>query len=422
MAFTTALSLTFAARQAQIAMHRLIPRSTHNSKKGPHEFEPPPDRRRCLSVDGYKIPILHHHRLRPQQLPCHPQHRAHIFLLPAHLVFHLHIMAYFSRNVMHLHFAVFVIIALTPSVHAQVTGSGCVFTDRSCPCSEVESSAPCMNHIGGGNCLLGECGLSYRCDCFGYEMCTRSSCSIFTTAENSIPSQVTPFGCHLTADAGVCTSFDFLLDTLEAVDYSFSDATRSTEESYADTTKVYDQIENVRKHAADVQGALENLKSKREQLTNEEAEEIDSNAHIVLQTLTDIGQDAADISKEAITAFNVSQEVGQLRLQARSAEENAKATEVALDTEEEKAKKDGKECLVCGELQVDVARLRQLRRELAKNAGAKAKGSRKNRRKASEGRKKAEKTAIGCAEARDKVLARIEKSEKRLEAANRPGA
>lgn len=315
-------------------------------------------------------------------------------------------------------FALFLVIALAASVRAQSDKAGCVFTDEACPCSEMASSGTCMNHIGGNKCLLGECTPSYRCDCFGYESCNRSRCSMFTTAKNTLPSRTVSFDCHLTGNAGVCTSFDSFLDTIEAADNSFSDAITSTEESFHNARNVHTEIEGIHEDIELVKSALHSIEPQREMLTAEEAEAIEKDSQVVMSTLSDVGRDAVKINAEAAMAFNASREVGELRRQAKNAEREAKETELKLNGEETNAQEEGKVCVVCDKLKEDIVRLRQLRKESATNAGKKARGSRENRKKAAEGLKETEKKRMSSAEARDRVLARIEKLRMRAESEN----
>lgn len=150
---------------------------------------------------------------------------------------------YTSASLMCTALCITVIITLQriARAHANEAG-GCVFSEESCPCSQMEPSEFCVKPEYEGLCLLDKCNTGYRCDCLGYSLCKRKKCAMCTAIENVIPSNKVPFGCHLTPDAGQCTTFSRMLDTLDAAKNALAEASHSNDMASSYTSESFQLV------------------------------------------------------------------------------------------------------------------------------------------------------------------------------------
>lgn len=139
---------------------------------------------------------------------------------------------------LNLYIGIVLVLVLLFFTNAQRNQSECEFTASAYPCSEPVSSGSCVRPQSNGLCLIGECSPSYQCDCLGYEICRRTNCSLYKNVENTIQIESIPFPCHLAHDE-ICTTFDFIQDTLESTDKSLSAAIFIAEEMATEFTKSF---------------------------------------------------------------------------------------------------------------------------------------------------------------------------------------
>ncbi|KAI0556936.1 hypothetical protein FGB62_372g07 [Gracilaria domingensis] len=103
--------------------------------------------------------------------------------------------------------------------------------------------------------------------------------------ENRIPIERVSLGCHLTAGAGLFTSFHSFQDTVEAAVRGKTDARHSSNEATAESVNAHELYEV------------------RDQMTLEEEEEIYGNARTVQESLKNCTRKALDVIIEAGKAF-----------------------------------------------------------------------------------------------------------------------
>eukprot|EP00178_Gracilaria_changii_P014723 TRINITY_DN412_c1_g1_i3.p1 TRINITY_DN412_c1_g1~~TRINITY_DN412_c1_g1_i3.p1 ORF type:complete len:333 (-),score=51.52 TRINITY_DN412_c1_g1_i3:504-1502(-) len=298
-----------------------------------------------------------------------------------------------------------------------VETSGCVITNDSCPCSQSAASGTCLKYQGDGSCLLGTCQASYKCDCLGYEMCKRSSCAVYTAMENTVPSELVPFGCHLTPGAGSCTSFEHVLDTVEAAQSAKADARHSNIEATIQTSDAQNIVMEAYNDVMILNNALGSLDEVSDVITNEEEKEIYEDVQTVRDLAMDCVRGALNVSMEGDEAFKSSVEAAIMAKTASEASNEGKKLEGELKQENLKAKEKG-ECLVCKKLQDDIQKLRELRKQAAQNAGKAGRRGKSNRNKSSGILKEMREKRVKCGEARDRVLAKIESIKKRMQRAS----
>ncbi|KAI0564892.1 hypothetical protein FGB62_22g543 [Gracilaria domingensis] len=296
-----------------------------------------------------------------------------------------------------------------------VKPSECVISDDSCPCSQSEASGTCLKYQGDGSCLLGVCQASYKCDCLGYEMCKRSSCAVYTAVENTIPSELTPFGCHLTPGAGSCTSFESFLDTAEAALNARTDAHVSNNDATIQTSEAQNLVMEAYNDLMLVNNALGSLDEIRDEITAEEEKEVYDDIQIVRDVAMDCVRRALNVSLEGDEAFKASVETASMTKMATDADKEGRKVEDELEKENAKAKDEKRNCVVCKKLEEDIKKLKEVRKEAAKNAGKAAKRGKNKRNKSSGVLKEIREKRMKCQDARERVLAKIEKIRNRMQ-------
>ncbi|PXF44827.1 hypothetical protein BWQ96_05410 [Gracilariopsis chorda] len=314
-----------------------------------------------------------------------------------------------------LHIAVFAVctLNLVHFVQAQATqGVGCVFSDDSCPCSQMEPSGVCMKPDNEGMCLLGECNTGYRCDCLGYTMCKRTKCAMYTAVENVIPSESVPFGCHLTPDAGQCTAFDHMLDTLDAAENALVEASHSNDAASAYTAESYQLVAKAQSDVSAVNEALRSIEPFRDELSDEETDELEKDAEVVRQSATEAAREALQVSLKAAEVNKERRLVADLKKTASKRDKEAKRAKDKLKEAEEKADKEHKECEDCDKLKEEEEKQTKLRKESCSKAGEAAKRAREGRSNSNEGRKRVMGNCSKSAEAKARIESRVENMDK----------
>ncbi|KAI0564936.1 hypothetical protein FGB62_22g66 [Gracilaria domingensis] len=281
--------------------------------------------------------------------------------------------------------------------HAQaVASSECVITEDWCPCSQAASSGSCLNATV-------------------WDMkSARGHCAVYTAMENTIPSELVPFGCHLTAGAGSCTSFDSFLDTVEAAVNAKTDARHSNNEATAESVNAHRLVSEVQEEAASINDELNAIEALRDQMTVEEEEEIYGNARIVQDSVKNCTLKALDVTIEAGKAFETNLKTAEMAGVAVSSDKDCKRKKDELKEEEEKAKSEKKECSACQKLEEDIEVLEKLSKEAAVNAGKGAKSCKGNKDSAADLVQEIREKRMNCGLARGKVLSTIAKLKKRL--------
>lgn len=280
----------------------------------------------------------------------------------------------------------------------------CVITNSSCTCAMQTPSGTCMRHQGDGACLMGQCNNGYKCDCMGFEQCAVSNCSIYTTTNLAVPSELKEFPCQLTPSAGKCITFETFLDTVDAVDSAKTTSTAALHETTTDLTDMtYDQAEMLADKAAvddvleqlDVQGAGD--------VTEEERAEVDSDSLEVSTAIAAAHVEAGAAQADMTEALEADLKAAKARRVA-----HRKAKEAVAVEEEEKVERSKPK---------NVARIRELRRqrrEAVIEAGTWVTKSRGAKDSLKKRKKNVKKIKLTAREARERCVARSLKILKRL--------
>lgn len=270
-----------------------------------------------------------------------------------------------------------------------------------------------MHDQGDGTCLLGECNDGYKCDCFGFEQCSRSSCSIFTNTQNVVPSTYTPFQCNLTLHLGRCTVFEQFLETANAADNAKLESTRSSRETDTTMMDVIDDVQHIQGDKVTMEQKVEELDSFAEEVTDEERKQLEGDVKAVVEAIQKVQEELRDLQDDLEEATGTNYKVGKFRRMCHHKEKEA--TEKEAEERAEATKPKNKDtCNRCDVLNVEIKALRKECRDAAKAAGewtkkvqnAKNKG-RKRRKNVKKIRLSAQEAHLRCIDRSKKILSRL---------------
>lgn len=294
--------------------------------------------------------------------------------------------------------------------------AACVIGDTECPCAIKPQSGTCMRHQEGNKCLLGKCSNGYKCDCMGFETCNISSCAIFTTGADAVPSVDTPFDCHKTPGAGTCITFNMMRDTVSAADSAKNEATASVKEADEAMKNAHDDLQAVQNAKTNVRSQLDEVDTFGEQVTEEERKDIENEAEVIVQAIADVQEEAAAILSGATEAFDANIKSGYYQRISRRKE--AQAVQKEEEEKVEAVKPENKvKCAKCDELKAHIIKLRRERKEAAILAGTWAKKARGAKEKSRHHRENVKKIKLSAEEARARCVARSQRILARLRSA-----
>lgn len=259
------------------------------------------------------------------------------------------------------------------------------------------------------------CNEGYRCDCFGYEMCSRATCSKYTTAANVIPSETEPFKCQLTPDAGICTDFTTFIDTVSAADNAQAEASVNTGESIEEEIGLSQSINSIKQIKVVVHDILNKIEQVADRIPDEELEELEKYAQIVLDAAQQANAESIVCTQQSEETFKANRQASKFRRAARRAETEATQKKKQQKVEEEKPENKGN-CLTCESLKADIRRLRTARKEAAITAGTWAKKARDHKNNAKKSNRKVKDIQLTAEEARESCIAKSQKLLTRLQA------
>lgn len=283
--------------------------------------------------------------------------------------------------------------------------SECLFTDTECACSAKATAGACMRSQGSGLCLMGECAEGYHCDCFGYEKCKRSSCSLYTAVPNTVPSKTEPFKCQLNPNTGSCTSFVEFLDTVDGAEKANNEAKSNMDESSEFEKMATETISKIQEAKDEIAKLVKGTEEVREFVTEEEYSSVIAESDVVVAAAVAANIQALEVAKESAEAYKSKLEAVQKWEEARMLEQAAVAKEGELEVES--AKPENKErCDICEEMKAEIKRVRDERRAAAIAAGTYAKKGKGHRAKATQSLKNCEAEQLTAEEARARCIAK----------------
>lgn len=270
-----------------------------------------------------------------------------------------------------------------------------------------------MRHQGDNTCLLSDCSDGYKCDCFGFEHCSISSCSLFTTSRNAVPSVGTPFSCHLTANAGKCHTFEYFLDTVNAADNAKAEGSLSVKDTTTDLLATAQDVQAIVQEKVTLDEVIDQLDNLAEIVEEDERAKIDADVSAVVEAIKAVRAEEKALDEEVEEATNANKQVGYFRriCRRREAEAAQKEEEEMLEA----AKPENKViCKRCKVLRKEIRNLNNQRKEAAVQAGTWTKKAqaargrcRKRRNNVKKIRQNSEEAHGRCIGRLGKILARI---------------
>lgn len=237
----------------------------------------------------------------------------------------------------------------------------CVITDSSCPCAIHRPPGTCLQYKGGGTCLLGECNVAYKCDCFGFEICKISPCSIYTAGNLTVPSDIVPFSCQQTPNRGNCTTFKTFSSTITAGENAKKMATKYVSEVQNGAAKTVNSFAEILKDKDEADKAWEKMDAYAEKVTKDERLAVEAEVRAVVYAITQAQVEILEALNNQEKVFNANLEIGRIRAEARHLELGALQAELEAELELEKANEAV--CTKCKRLMSKAEKLREKRRQ-----------------------------------------------------------
>lgn len=294
-------------------------------------------------------------------------------------------------------------------------GSQCIISNSECTCSEQPATGTCTRQVGKDTCLQGECLESFRCDCWGFEKCSITTCGKHVPISSANLSTDIAFQCKLEADGSQCRNPTGYMDTSEGAENARDASVAFVDEAVVDEREVAIELAAAMNYKMTVLEAIRSLDHHYENVTDDEIRAISEDAELVAVAVQEIMIDLAEVSQESKVAYDHMADTKAAMRAAKVAEEASKAVEAKRSALEAESLASSTPCTLCEELKREAERLNEVRRQEAKDAGKSAKKARDARKRTRRGRRSAqeknEATAAAkhnCEEKVRRVLARLQ--------------
>lgn len=309
----------------------------------------------------------------------------------------------------------FVVFALTAAFAQEVVEEdGCIMDPKECTCAESPSAGECTRPVEGGKCLQDDCMPSFKCDCFGYELCSISTCGRWTPAVNAILSRTSEFQCKYEATGSKCRTATSFLDTLSGADNAKIASIKYVDDISVDEVEVASDLKESLSFKIATLDACRAVTTRSDEVSVEEMTDLNSLSDAVIEETKAISKEIASVGEDAAEAYTSMGKARLARALAREHEAAAKAEEMAEAEAAEKAKKENKVCIPCEEMKARVKKLRLARKQAAIEAGTWSKKGRGARSRANIKRTSAKKrkakvqlTSAQCVARAQKILNRL---------------
>ncbi|KAI0561931.1 cell wall anchor protein [Gracilaria domingensis] len=272
---------------------------------------------------------------------------------------------------------------------------------------------------------------------------------IVVIVSDMVPNETFPFGCHLTPDAGTCTTFDTIMETVDAALNAHTEVDDANDQSMLLSMEAYRIVADIEADVIAMNDVLRTIEPLRPHMTLEESIEIEKEAESIVDFVVESGRLAGIAGQNAAAVYKASREVTILKNEAVAAENeatkaerdlqekqneaennekacrecmqkkqneagnNGKACPGCMQKKQNEAGNNGKACPECNTRKEKVENFRNARREAARKAGEAAKDSREKRRKAAKHRQFVEDNRNKAKEAKGRLLSLVDKIKKR---------
>lgn len=285
------------------------------------------------------------------------------------------------------------------------TDNSCLLTDDECQCSITKTPGQCMRAQGDGTCLMGACNEGYRCDCFGFEICKRTACSVYTTTANAIPSDTVPFQCQLTPNARKCTTFNAFVPTVSGASNAQTEASTNNDEAFELELGTSSAISKQEEYKLQVTNMLKELEPHSDKMTEKERDDIEKDAQLTLDAMEEAKAEAVITAQESAEVFKANRESSKFK--ALAIEFQKKIEEKEKEEAEERKKPISKfTCLPCVAIRLDITRITQQRTAAVIASGTWAQKGRTHLARSLESRLRIDAIELRAKEASTRVVTR----------------
>lgn len=264
--------------------------------------------------------------------------------------------------------------------------------------------------------MQAECNESFRCDCWGFEVCSIDSCGKYVPTHGAVLSSDITFQCELDASGSKCRNPSDYMDNIEGAENARDSAVVFVDEAVVDEREVAIELAASMNYKMTALDAIRSLDRHNENITDGEINAVSEDAELVAVTVQEIMIDLAEVVQESKIAYDSMVETKIAMRAAKTAEEAAKVLEEEISGLEAQALASSVPCATCATLSVEVERLRTERRKRAKAAGASAKKARDARKKTRRGRRSAQEKQEAAAAAKENCVAKARQVITRLQA------
>lgn len=252
----------------------------------------------------------------------------------------------------------------------------CILTDNSCQCAPVTKTGTCLRSVGNGMCLLGQCSEGYKCDCFGFELCSLSPCGANVPVGGEIPKKENvAFPCKMESTAGQCTTFVDVLDSLTAADNSASHASATFGDVLANGIKATKSLLAIQEEKLAVHQMLTEMEHVAQSMSDDDMSHVDVEARAVGKAM----REAAVVVERIVEDAKLGSEaLMETRKHRRIAHKVSILEGNRLSLLEEEAKKEEKNDRLIEALKLEIEQLNEMKKFSAKHSGLKAKEAAKH--------------------------------------------
>lgn len=215
---------------------------------------------------------------------------------------------------------------------------GCLMTDTECQCTLTTPAGTCMRNQGSGMCVLGMCDAGHRCDCMGYEKCSRKQCGKYVAVGES--SETEAFECRMDAEGGSCMAFVELIDTVVAVGNAEIEAAANNDEATYDEGTMIRMMDEVGVEKKTVNQNLREVERMADQIPVADLEAIEAEALVVMESMKKVGVLTVDVVDDADAIATMTQDVRRCKRKARDAQKLADEKDGEVKAEKAKREQD----------------------------------------------------------------------------------
>lgn len=232
-----------------------------------------------------------------------------------------------------------------------------------------------MQHKGNNECLMSTCNEGYKCDCLGYEQCSISSCSKYTTLAGVIPSSVTQFSCQSVQGIATCLNVTGLRNGTNAAEAAKLESSQMIKLINAELAAAETLTSSILQKKILIDALIERLDYHN--ITATERVDINEQALIIVNAVARAQHELAAIQTIMAQAFDYDRQVYDFKRMATERDEQANGLHLQLT----QLRGESSDCTTsqCASLLAQIQELATHRAEAVTSAGGMAQKARQAR-------------------------------------------